>query len=247
MMITDRKHSVIIPPHMGPADHPIDAKVFAPRAMSGRVVQSHMNTIVNSSTFMSQINVNLAHENRANNYYWHTWNGINYCHYYDNWGYHWYGWYLGSSYFWTRWYGNNWWWYDNAYDRWCYWHDGGWWWQDPYHVNVIYVYNNGNYSPINSNPAYDNPDGNPNGGQTVYQSNDGTRKVKVMGDGQDAFLYDTSNSPSFDPIYMASGVREVKFSDTSNGGPLQIMLTLGNGSFEMFDAYGNRYRGGDSN
>ncbi len=238
---TNRQQSVITPPSSGPHGQILHASAMAPRAMTGNIVQTHMSTIAHSASFTAQINVYNRNENRANNYYWHTWNGNNYCHYYDNWGYHWYGWYIGPSYFWTRYYSDNWWWYDSGYDRWCYWHDGGWWWQDPARVNVVYVYNNGNYSPINS-AVSDNNGSN----LVVYQSNDGTRKVKIMGDSRDAFLYDTSNSPSFDPVFLGTGVKDVKFSDTSNGSPLQIILTLNNGSFQMLDGNGNHYNAGNN-
>ncbi|HUO58940.1 MAG TPA: hypothetical protein VMV05_12260 [bacterium] len=242
ILVADRHHSTITPPSRDAAGRALTARPFTNSAISGKIVRTHMNTIVGNASFTAQINIYDRTENRRNNYYWHTTNGLNYCHYYDNWGYHWYGWYLGPQFFWTRWYGNNWWWYDSTFDRWCYWHDGGWWWQDPFHVNVVYVYNNGDYTACDTAPSSNF--GNDNG-QVVYQSNDGSRKVKVMGDGRDAFLYDATGGNSFEPIYLASGVKEVKFSNTENNRPLQVMLTLQDGSFELFDAYGNRYQGGD--
>ena len=242
ILTADRNHSIVKPPSADLNGRALTAKPFSPSAISGKAVRNHMATIVNNASFTAQINVYNNSENRRNNYYWHTWSGVNYCHYYDDWGYHWYGWYLGPRFFWTRWYYNNWWWYDSAFNRWCYWHDGGWWWQDPFHVNVVYVYNNGNYTSCDTAPSSNF--GN-DGSQVVYQSNDGSRKVKVMGDARDAFLYDTTGNNAFNPVYLASGVKEVKFSNTENYRPLQIMLTLQDGSFELFDAYGNVYRGGN--
>ena len=233
----DRKHSVMVPPREGPGGKAIGAKVFAAKAISGKLVLNHMTSITKNAAFATQINIYNRSETMKNNYYWHSGNGFNYCHYYDNWGYHWYGWYLGPHFFWTRYYGDNWWWYDGNYDRWCYWHDGGWWWQDPERVNVVYVYNDNAYTPVQTSSQANNQESN----QVVYQSNDGTRKVKIMGDGRDAFLYDSTQSPSFDPVYLASGVKDIKFSDTSNNKPLQVMLTLQDGTFQMFDAYGNPY------
>ena len=236
-----RARSVITLPRVGMGGAAIGAKVIAPRSIGGRVVVSHMTAITRNAAFTSQINIYNRGELVPNHYYWHTGSGFNYCHYYDNWGYHWYGWYLGSSCFWTRYYENNWWWYDNAFDRWCYWHDGGWWWQDP-SLNVVYVYNDGAYLQAqDSSPQTSSPSNSNDPGQVVYQSNDGTRKVKVMSGSQDAFLYDAADSPSFDPVYLATGVKDVKFSDTSSQKPLQVILTLNDGTFQMFDAYGNPY------
>ncbi len=234
---TDKEHSKFAPPQTGPGGKPLAAKLITGKSITGSVVRSHMGTITANTTFISQINVYNRSEVVKGNYYWHTGSGFDYCHYFDPWGYHWYGWYMGPTYFWTRYYRDNWWWYDGIYDRWCYWHAGGWWWQDPFHVNIIYVYHNNNYTPVDNQPYSTSNDSS----QVVYQSNDGTRKVKVMGDSRDAFLYDSSNDPSFDPVFLASGVKDVKFSDTSNNRPLQIILTLNDGSFQMFDGYGNGY------
>ncbi len=52
---------------------------------------------------------------------------------------------------------------------------------------------------------------------------------------------DTGNPPAFDPIYLASGVESVEFSDTSNGRPLEIVLKLDDGSFDVFDDQGQAY------
>jgi hypothetical protein len=150
---------------------------------------------------------------------------------------------LGSSYFWTRYWGNHMWWYDPVYFRWCYWWDGGWWWQDPYHVNVVYVYNNGNYVSTSAGAGVDVAVANPSAPARIFTSPDGSRMVKVTGSAQDAFLYDTSSTPSFQPIYLASGVKDVKLSNTTNGRPLQVMLILNDGSFDLFDDQGNPYNG----
>ncbi len=58
---------------------------------------------------------------------------------------------------------------------------------------------------------------------------------------QDAYLYDTSKEPSFNPVYLASGVKDVQFSDTSSGRPLQIVLKLNDNSFDIFDGQGLPY------
>ena len=205
--------------------------------MNSPVVRSSMSALSHDRAFTSQINTMNATENRVGQYYWHNYNGTSYCHYYDHWGCNWYGWYFGGSCFWTQFYWGNWWWCDPFYDRWCYWNDGWWWWDDPYHVNVVYVYNDGQYVPAGAdNPNLSAPE-NGNGG--VYRSNDGTRMVKVTGSSGDAFLYDTAEPPAFKPVYLASGVKEVRFSNPKNGRVLQIMLILNDGSFDLFDDSGN--------
>ncbi|HEV2355434.1 MAG TPA: hypothetical protein VGR89_14395, partial [Puia sp.] len=169
-------------------------------------------------------------------------------HYYDPWGYHWYGWYWGGNCFWSRWYGGNWWWYDPVYYRWCYWHDGGWWWQDPAQVNIVYVYNNGQYEQANSaeaattgvQTAPTGPGQEPAGSAATasFSSKDGTRMVKIVNG--DAFLYDTVQGEDNKPYFLASGVKEVKFSE-GNGKDPQVLAIFEDGSFQMYDSDGNAY------
>ena len=237
---TDSRHSVITRPSQGPDGHTLHATLLEPHGNNVHVLQNHMTSIVNNTTFTAQVSLYNNRETQANHYYWHTWNGTNYCHYYDNWGYHWYGWYWGGHCFWSRWYGGNWWWYDPVAFRWCYWYDGYWWWQDPYHVNVVYIYDNDQYVPANSEDTVEAT----NPSTTVsYSSKDGTRMVKIV-DG-DAFLYDTAEGESDNkPVYLASNVKEVKFSGAREGKPLQVLLVFDDGSFEMFDSDGNAYNSG---
>ena len=77
--------------------------------------------------------------------------------------------------------------------------------------------------------------------ESDFKSPDGSRLVKLVQSDGDAFLYDTAAIPSFDPIYLASGVQSVQFSDTSNGRPLEIILKLNDGSFDMFGTDGHPY------
>jgi hypothetical protein len=136
---------------------------------------------------------------------------------------------------------SRWWWYDADFDRWCFWNDGFWWWQDPYHIGDLYCYNDNSYVPVNSandNVAVAVPD---NGNVHSYTSPDNTRVVKVVADTQGAFLYDVSNQPKFSPIYLASGVQDVMFSDTTSGKPLEVILKLNDGTFDMFDGSGEPY------
>jgi hypothetical protein len=65
--------------------------------------------------------------------------------------------------------------------------------------------------------------------------------VKIVQNDGDAFLYDAALIPSFDPIYLASGVQSVQFSDVNNGRSLEIILKLNDGSFDMFGSDGHPY------
>jgi hypothetical protein len=187
-------------------------------------------------------------ETRAGHYYWHTGDRFNYCHYVDSWGYHWYGWYAGESCFWTRYYADRWWFYDDNLDRWCFWDNGFWWWQDPFHVGDLYLYDYTNDQYIPADSSQDAVVSTVQAGnETVYRSPDGTRMVKVEVNGGDSFLMDTAIPPSFNPIYLASQVTNVQFSDTSDGSPLQVMLTLSDGSSDVFDDQGNPLNYSDDN
>lgn len=250
MLNADPKHSAFAQPRVGPGGEALHASAIEPRGANAMVVQSHMNGFVHNATFNAQINVYNNQETIANHYYWHTWNGGNYCHYYDSWGYHWYGWYWGGHCFWTRWYGSNWWWYDPVSFRWCYWYNGWWWWQDPAQVNVVYIYNNGQYEPAASTQVTTTvqtaPAAESDGSATsvTFYSEDGTRMAKIVNG--DAFLYDTAEGETDNkPFYLASGVKEIKFSG-GNGKPLQVLAILDDGSFQMFDADGNPYSQGSN-
>lgn len=105
----------------------------------------------------------------------------------------------------------------------------------------LYCYNNDNYIPSNSANDQVVVTAPIDQGLQAYKSLDGTRTVKVVGDSLDAFLYDNADPATFDPVYLASGVQSVLFSDTGNGKPLQIVLKLNDGSYNMFDDYGNPF------
>ncbi len=238
----DRAHSKIAYPTSGPQGRPLHATLIEPRAMNNLVVRNHMSLVNTNIAFRAQItnfnNVELV----RNNYYWHSYNGFNYCHYYDPWGYHWYGWYVGGSYFWTRHWNNYWWWYDPVSFRWCYWWGGNWWWNDPSRAEVVCVYNNGSYVPSTSTNT-EMPGGT---ASMEYRSQDGSRMVKVVGN--DAFLYDTADvGVDNKPAFLGSNVTKVKFSNTSNGKPLQVMLEYNDGTFALFDSDGNPTGGNPGN
>jgi hypothetical protein len=242
---TDRAHSVIAYPKVGFDNRPLNATAYSSRHLNDNIIRTQMSLVDSIEWHNRILGFNQA-ETQVNHYYWHNANNFNYCHFIDNLGYHWYGWYLGNKYFWIRNFSNRWWWYDADYDHWCFWNNGFWWWQDPYHIGDLYCYNNANYIPCNSaedNVAVVVPD---DSNTRSFTSPDKTRIVKVVADTQDAFLYDTANPPAFNPIYLASGVQDVIFSDPNNGRPLEIILKLNDQSFDMFDGNGNPYNPGTS-
>jgi hypothetical protein len=238
---TDRAHSTIHFPPNGPNREALSASSVSPRHFNDGIVRDQMARVGNDAWREKVQGLNRS-ETRVNNYYWHQDDGFNYCHYLDGNGYHWYGWYVGNQFFWNRYFNSRWWWYDSDFDRWCFWNNGFWWWQDPYHMGDLYCYNNDAYIPCNSAQdqvvvtASDNPSN-----EATYVSSDDTRVVKLYGDTQDAYLYDRANPPAFEPVYLASGVKSVQFSNTGNGRPLEIILSLNDGSFDMFDGQGNPY------
>jgi len=244
---TSRQYSTIRFPQHGPNKAPLAATAISPRHFNDPIVRDHM-TLVDTAGWHDRIQGFNASETERNHYYWHTDNSFNYCHYIDNQGYHWWGWYVGGSFFWNRYYAGRWWWYDSDYDRWCFWNEGFWWWQDPYHVDDLYCYNNDSYIPCNS--ANDQVVVTAPADQTyqVYNAPDNSCQIKVMSGTQDAFLYDTDATDADSarqPVYLASGVESVQFSDTSTGRPLQIILKLNDGTFDMFDDDGNSYGPGN--
>jgi hypothetical protein len=241
---SNQMRSRVSPPGRGPDGAALKAAPMARTNMNTALVRTQMSSIARNREFTSQVNTLNGTENRVGHYYWHNFNGGNFCHYYDHWGCNWYGWYFGGAFFWTQYYWGNWWWWDPFYDRWCYWYDGWWWWQDPYHVNTVYIYNDGDYVPAGADNSGINAV--ESAGGSIFRSNDGSRMVKISGNSRDAFLYDTAKKPAFSPIYLASGVKEVKFSNASNGRPLQVMLILNDGSFDLFDDGGNPYNGGSA-
>ncbi|MDE2490172.1 MAG: hypothetical protein KGM24_04950 [Elusimicrobia bacterium] len=160
-------------------------------------------------------------------YDWHRWNGMDVCHHYDDWGFHWWGFYVGGSYFWTRWYGDHYWWYDPYWHRWVYLQDGRWWWQDAGAEYVLidgryYRYGDANGTIVmipDATPPVDVPPSDPNApaspGRTAFYSEDGTRSVLILGQDRDAYLYDLTVTDPNDARaagrWLASGVKSVAF------------------------------------
>jgi len=234
-----RNSPQLVYPRVGPTGTALHAVAVTPRT-NAAFVRTHMATFMNNRSFMSNVNGFNRTENQAGRYYWHNWNGSQYCHYCDGNGCNWYGCYDGGNCFWGCYYGDNWWWFDQAAADWCYWDQGNWWWQNPYNVNQTDLYDNGSYTPADDSQASAATSENADAAAApiIFRSKDGTRQVKITGQGEDAFLFDTATPPAFQPVYLASDVANVIFSNSKNGQPTRIAVTLADGSFDLFDDQG---------
>jgi hypothetical protein len=241
---TDRQHSTIELPARGPDGSAIRTSLITPRGAGFAGVREQMK-LVSGDEWRGRLAGFSRDETKPGQYYWHRGDGFDYCHYRDDWGYDWFGWYLDSGYFWTRNFNGRWWWYDADNARWDFYNDGFFWWQDPYHVGDLYCYSEGAYVPVNSQEDQIVVTQPVDTDMQSFTSPDGARVVKLVQGSGDAFLYDTAVPPSFDPVYLASGVSSVEFSDTSNGRPLEILVKVKDGSIDLFDGMGQAYGPGN--
>ncbi|MFI5348667.1 MAG: hypothetical protein ACHQ2Z_03915 [Elusimicrobiota bacterium] len=179
-----------------------------------------------------------------NHYYWHNENGMRYSHYYDGRN-HWYGFYHGPSFYWTRYYGDRWWWFDGGAARWVFWGNGYWWWAGP--GGVPYVYMDNGYYPYEgagvtvvheeNQPAPASIPAAEKGGAKT--SPDGKRMVQISGADAQSFLYDNTVAPPTFLKYLGQGVSKVRFTGGTAGAPVQIMVEFKDDTFALFDADGN--------
>jgi hypothetical protein len=176
-------------------------------------------------------------------YYWHADRGVRYCHYYDG-RWHWYGFYFGPAFYWTRYYDDRWWWFDASFGRWVYWWDGYWWWWGPDGAEYVYIDNA--YYPYDASgvtvvvPETDAaPPALPassEGSSSV--SPDGRRMVQLVGPKGLAFLYDRSSSAPVFMKFLGKGVERVRYSGGKDGVPLRLLLEFKDAGFALFDADG---------
>jgi hypothetical protein len=202
--------------------------------------------VVRNAGFMRGITRLQRTEMVPNHYYWHNDHGIRYSHYFDGHN-HWYGFYHGPAFYWTRFYGDRWWFFDVHAARWVFWGNGFWWWAGP--GGVPYVYADDNYYPYEDSgvtvedaetvapPASVPAEGSAQGASSI--SPDKTRMVQVFGDDAQAFLYDQTATPPKFMKYLGQGVTKVRFSGGTANAPLQIMVEYKDGTFALFDASGN--------
>jgi hypothetical protein len=81
--------------------------------------------------FLNQINDWDKTETKPKVYYWHSFNGTNYCHFRDRSGNPWYGWAEGPAFRWALYRSGHFWWHDDYAERSLYFDRGYWWWQGP--------------------------------------------------------------------------------------------------------------------
>jgi len=217
------------------------ARISSPAA--SRPPAHHASVVGNAGFERSRIGAERA-ETAPNHYYWHNENGMRYSHYYDGHN-HWYGFYHGPSFYWTRFYGNAWWWSDPVYGRWDFYANGFWWWAGP--GGVPYVYIDNAYYPydesgvtVEHEEALTPPDAIPAAGSggAATSSPDGLRLVQIDGTGAQAFLYDKTATPPKFIGYLGQGVAKVRYSGGTAGAPLQILVEYTDNSFALFDADG---------
>jgi len=245
-------------PSRGPDGQRLTGSAFSPRQMNSGFVRNQMSSITGNRNFRSQVNgFNRLAENNRNHYYWHNYGGWNYCNYCDGFGCNWYGWYCGGGFFWTQYYDGLFWWNDPWYGCWDYWDNGCWNWPDPV-TNTVYIYENGQYQPSNGDTGNQPPgDGNgprayggngPSGdgprndgaGMVLFQSDDNSRTVKLVGDARDAFLVEPGAKRG-KPVFLDTGVQGVRFTGSGRG--LRVQLTLRDGSVETFKSNGEPVKG----
>jgi hypothetical protein len=209
-------------------------------------------TIINNTTIINNMNgIHRGWNSNDHGYGWYEWNGYRTCHHYDSFGYHWWGFYIGDAYFWTRYANDRYWWYDPYYNRWVYLHDGRWWWQDPVTPTVVYVIIDNNYyryqdnggtiitrpdqtQPVVTPPAEPNVPSTPAPDQDTMYSLDGTRSVQILGAAKEAYLYDLtatdSNGAAAGGRWLASGVKSAKFvyddKHESDGSTTQVIRQI---------------------
>lgn len=205
--------------------------------------QGHV-TVVRDRAFVRGIVRRQRVEVVPNRFYWHIEGGIRYAHYFDR-GAHWYGFYHGPAFYWTRFHAGRWWWFDARFARWVYWWDGFWWWPAP--GGTAYVFVDNNYYPyeggvvtVRKPELEPPPEGTPPAGEgSSWGSPDKRRMVQLHGPRAEAFLYDASGAQPAFLKYLGQGVDKVRFSGGEPGKPLQILLDFKDGSFALFSADGD--------
>ena len=88
----------------------------------------------------------LKHTERSiGTFYWHQAGGLDYCHFPDREGNHWYGWISGGNFNWVLWRGRRFWWRDAFTGHWLYYYQGYWWRADRQDGQSLQVLVDGEY------------------------------------------------------------------------------------------------------
>jgi hypothetical protein len=89
-------------------------------------------------------------ETTPERFYWHSDDGLDYCHYQDMEGNHWYGWADGEDFNWILSRGHRYWWQDPFAKHWLYYYQGYWWRSDGQTKDSIQVCVDGEYYACDS-------------------------------------------------------------------------------------------------
>ena len=209
---------------------------------------SQHTAIVRNTGVIRSIQSSQRVEIVPNRYYWHNAGGVRYCHFFNG-GIHWYGFYNGPSFYWTRFYSGFWWWFDVNFDRWVYWQDGYWCWPGP--DGVVYDYVDNNYYPADEQgnvtvktpevlaPPKEVPKASTATEAKSWKSPDGKRMVQLSGANSEAFLYDNSAAQPIYLKYLGKDVENVRFAGGNEGKPVRILIDFKNGSFAMTSENGD--------
>jgi hypothetical protein len=208
--------------------------------------------VVRDPAFAQNARQAAVRDTRANQYYWHTYNGHRYAHYLDSRGADWYGIYAGRSFYWTRYHANRWWWHDPAYSTWVFYDSGYWWWPQPGGGN--YVYHDGAYYPYDSSKVTapepekaEPPSGEPPSKEAPaaeLASPDGTRVVRIVGPQMEAQLLDRAHDGKTTlRKTIDDGVTDASWS--GSGGSQRLKLTFADGRSAVYDHNGGELEQGE--
>jgi hypothetical protein len=101
--------------------------------------------------FLVQITAFNKSEDKSKVYYWHSLEGVDYCHFHGGSGSQWYGWGSGGNFLWALYHAGHFWWHDAYAGRWLYFDRGYWRWQGT-KKNQFQVYlENGHYYACDAN------------------------------------------------------------------------------------------------
>lgn len=84
-------------------------------------------TLFSDPDLFETIKADKKKEREFQHFYWHQAEALDYCHYRDLQGDHWYGWVDGDHFDYVLWRGNRFWWRDPFADHWLYYYRGVWW------------------------------------------------------------------------------------------------------------------------
>ncbi|HJT23722.1 MAG TPA: hypothetical protein VJ873_04055 [bacterium] len=88
----------------------------------------HVIDFLSGPDIFEQIQRQRPSETALQRFYWHRLDEVEYCHFRDMEGNHWYGWEDGDEKFnWVLWRGHRFWWHDPFAGLWLYYYQGYWW------------------------------------------------------------------------------------------------------------------------